>query len=661
MKTKIITTILALVFTNSIFAVEQSSEIPAKREFPLSKSVNPCDDFHKYVCSEAESHFKLREDRSRHTFAFNDSSERILETKKKFFINIDKEKKLSPREEQVRDYYMACMNEKAGAKQEKKAIADIEKDLAEVKSISDLKKMMVNRLFEGKSSFYQFGDDANKDNPNVYDVILMTQFMNLPEHSYYDNKDLMKDYRKLVVDFFKIADPKSNSKDIEKRAENMIEFEKKFVKVYPHPEVLRQRWSEKRQETQPEFLKKYADLNFDKILEKTPKNLFVSNPIPEALDFLKENMTEKNLAVLKDFYLYSNGSGILDDSNPKYFKEGFEFDKKYLGGPNVRSVRQERCTRSAMRSFGLELDQILLPRMFPNFPSEKVEAVASKIKESIIDGLKHNTWLSDESKKMAVVKIQSAKLFIIQPKNDKEWDFKPIKKYSSTNKIENAYLLRKTLLEKDMADLKEPVNHESWGMGPLTVNAYYDPTANKFVMPIGILQFPFFVAEGDIIENLGAVGAVLAHELGHSIDDNGSKYDETGRLKPWMSIKELGQFSTRGKRLIDQFNKAGHNGALTIGENIADLVGVTFAYNAAFPEGKGSIEDKQKFFIAYARLWCNVTRPKAEEAQLKTDPHALGWARINEQVKHQAGFAEAFACKQGSPMSLPEAERIKIW
>ena len=153
----------------------------------------------------------------------------------------------------------------------------------------------------------------------------------------------------------------------------------------------------------------------------------------------------------------------------------------------------------------------------------------------------------------------------------------------------------------------------------------------------------------------------MGHELGHSIDDNGSKYDFTGRLVSWMPAKDSEEFDRRSKKLVDQFNKVGHDGALTLGENSADLVGLTFAYHAAFPTGEGSKEDKQKFFVAYGRLWCSVARPEFEQLMRKTNPHAAGWARINEQIKHQPAFAEAFSCKAGDKMTLPEKDRLQIW
>src|SRR5690606_24637224 len=126
-------------------------------------------------------------------------------------------------------------------------------------------------------------------------------------------------------------------------------------------------------------------------------------------------------------------------------------------------------------------------------------------------------------------------------------------------------------------------------------------------------------------------------------------------------MDDLATFSQRAASLIAQFDKAGHDGMLTLGENIGDLVGVTSAYLAAFPKGQGKQETKQEFFLQYARVWCGVRRPKYEERQLKTNPHAMGYARINEQMKHQPGFAEAFACKKGDKLYLDASKRVSIW
>lgn len=638
-----------------------SSEIPARREFPVNESINPCDNFHDYVCSKAEAAFKLRDDRSRHTFSFNDSAERILETKKSFFKNIQNEKKLTPRSLQIKNYYLACMDEKSGVKNEQREIAKLKSLVDQVKTPKDFAQLMIKRLLGGEGSVFWLGTSFNMDDPKVNDVIFVSSFMNLPEYSYYENKELMTDYRQLMIDFFKLVEPKTDVAAIEKRVDHVLKLEKQFVDIYPHPDENRQRWTERRQEKQADFLKKYPAIEAGPLFKKFPPHTLVQNIIPEGLDFYNKSLTAENTQTLKDLFLYRHGKDIFDDSNAEYYKKKFDFNAKYLGGSIARADRQERCTKSAAYTFTKELDQVLIKKIFPNFPVEKFKTVATKIRESIIRGLEKNTWLEASSKSKAILKMQKARLYLIQPETDREWDFVDIRKYSTTDRFNNAKQYQQASQQKLLKSLKEGANLDAWDMGPLTVNAYYDPSANKFVMPIGILQYPFFNPDGDMIENLGAVGSVIGHELGHGVDDQGAKFDENGKMIQWMSMKDLKEFSSRSKRLVEQFNNAGHNGALTLGENIGDLVGLTFAYQAAFPDGQATPAEQRKLYIAYGRLWCGIARTKAEEELLKTDPHALGRARINEQVKHQKAFAEAFSCKSSDKMSLPDSERISIW
>lgn len=641
--------------------VVPSSEIPLRREFPLSETLSPCNDFHDYVCSRVEASFKLRDDRSRHVFAFNDSAERLLLDKRKFFKEIKKEKKLSDRGLALKNNFLACMDSVSGAKVEKKKIEEIKNELAALKTIEDFRNFQIKNLEAGKNSILDIGEAENSGDPTVYDLYLGVRFMSLPDHSYYDNAELMKAYHDLIVDFFKTVEPGLSAEIAATRAEAIIQFEKDFIKVYPKPEVRRQRWSETREVSQADFAKTYPKTGIEAILKTIPSTTKVRLTIPEAMEFYEKNLVADKLAVLKDYYYYTNGSGVMDDAYPQFFEKGFAFRFKFLGGSEKRPVREERCTMSVMGTYAKELDEVLLPRLFPAFPEQQFRQVVEKVRQSIVAGIDSNKWLSPEAKKEAREKMGVARLQLVKPLNDREWDFHPAVKYSSTDRLKNSELLAAAEYKKMMKVITEPVNSDKWGMGPLEINAYYDPSANKFVMPLGILQFPFYDVKGSEIENLGSVGAVVGHELGHGIDDMGSRFDQKGRLRQWMTMKDLAEFSNRSSKLVEQYAKIGHNGKLTLGENVADLVGVTFAYNAAFPKGEGSVADKQKFFISYARLWCGVQRPQMKERLLKTDPHAQGFARINEPLKHQPGFAEAFQCKKGDAMYLPEKDRVVIW
>lgn len=639
-----------------------SSAIPEKRSFPLNEKVNPCEDFHAYVCENAEKSFKLREDRSSHIFAFDDSEERILEKKKNFLKNIHKEKKLSDRSQQLKDYYAACMNKPASEQEERALVKDLKQQLKKIKSIEDFKKLNFENLTNEKWSLAGYMIMPSIDNPDIYDLTFDLDGMGLPEHSYYENKELIAEYKNLIAEFMNVIYPNESRKDHLQRAQAVIDFEIKFKNTYPTPAEFRKRSSEPRKISRTDFLKQSSVFDFKPFFDKNiPEVTQMRDFIPESFQFMQNEFTDKNLNVLKDLYLYRSARGFMDDAYPELFKKRWAFNHKYLGASAKRPDRQERCTYAVMGTFSRELDFEMLPRLFPDFPTVKVLEVAQAIRNSILKGIEENKWLSKQGKAEAYKKINEAKLQVVRPINDKEWDFKDVLKLNPKSSHENAKQLALAAHARSFKRLKEGVNKEAWGMGPLTVNAYYSADKNKFVMPIGILQYPFFVAEGDLTENLGAVGVIIAHELGHAIDDEGSKYDASGKLRQWMTDADLENFKKRGDPLIQQFSKTGHNGELTQGENIADLVGVTFAHRAAFPEGPGKSDDEKKFFVAYARLWCGVMLEKTKEMLLKTDPHSLGYARINEQMKQQPAFQEVFQCKKGNKLYLSPEEQVKIW
>jgi putative endopeptidase len=635
--------------------------IPDRRDFTLDTKTSPCEDFHQYVCGAVESKFELRADRSKHYFAFDDSNERLLEYKKKFMLNIDNEKKLAPRAQQVQDYYLSCMNESARKIEEKNLTATIIKLVAPIKTEKDLIHFSHQQLWKGNYSFTPFFSKPNSDDPLKLDGGVITNLMFLPDNKYYDNNELLKNYEELITSFFIELKLEKDPKKAADRAKKIIALEKEAAKTFPTAAVRRQRWTENRQMSQAAFLKKYPTLEYEEIFQKFPKETAIFIPYPEGIDTLQENLKNKQIDTLKDIYLYQSLAGKMDQAYPSFFEKSFQFNKKWFGGPDVRPILQERCTKSAMGMFGKELDEVLTERVFPNFQSEKITEVGEKIRQSIISGIEKNSWLSSEGKQEALNKIKKVRLQLVKPQTDAEWDFFPTKKYNSKTFIANQYLRAKVSDEKTLDELTKPANRDAWGMAPLTVNAYYSSEENKFVLPIGILQYPFFDAKLSTEENLGAGGAVIGHEIGHGIDDVGSKFDSDGKLHQWMSLNDLGELSKRGSQLIEQFNKIGHDGRLTLGENVADLVGLTFAYNAAFPGNAGTPEQKQKFFVAYARVWCGVIRPTFNDLLRKTDPHSAGWARINEQVKHQEGFQEAFQCKPNDKMHLPSAHQVKIW
>ena len=635
-----------------------SSAIPERREFPVNKIYDPCVDFFQYACSVPVSHFKLREDRSRHVFAFDDSAERLLEKRKAYMTELEKGSPEGRFNGTLKTFYQACMNEETSKQEEVTTVKARSEKVLQIKDRGEFLDFLGSKIASGETSFMDIGAAANMDDPKKYDFILMSPLQTLPERSYYANAALVADWVVVLTDFFKelgLDHPKD-------RAQSVADFEKVFAQTYPLPAELNEIWNTRTQISKAELLKKFPNLRLKNVLAEVPNQTLIRDLAHKNFEWLNKSLGEMPLETLKNVYLAHDLPKYMDDAYPAFFKKAFQFSNKYLGGPNSRPPRQERCTVFVMHKFSREVDFELLPKVFPNFPKEKFVAFTEKLRKAIVHGLEKNQWLSPAGKKGAIAKMKKARLQLVKPDRDEDWDFNPELSYSPTQPYDNATRLQKALDQRIIQRLKKPRNLNLWEMNPLMVNAYYNPADNKFVLPIGILQYPFYDPNLPDHVNYGGIGGVIGHELGHGVDDQGSKYDSDGKFKQWLSKKDLEAFRQRTHRLVSDYDFAGINGKMTLGENIGDLVGVTFAYQAAFPlKRTATSEEKREFFLQWARNWCGVMRPKELERRLKVDYHSPFFARVNGQMKHQAAFAEAFSCQAGDPMSLPPSARVKIW
>lgn len=647
--------------------------IPDRREFPLSPTTEPCDDFYQYVCSEEVEAFTLPVDKSRWTFAFSDSAERITRAKSQYLKTLSVSKKpLRVEVQQMASTYKACMNQEALKKDELQHIQKIKKELSKIKTREKLKKYLSEAItYPLRFSFVDFGDINNLDNPLYNDLYIDTDFLSLPHRSYYDKKEIETDYIRLVDDFFKIyssgsgalSNTPSDTSSVSPQAwgRSFFELEKAFAQVYPLPEEWREILTQRNTITQEQLLQQYPNLKLEKLLRKIPESALVRHFIPESYAHVNRLLDEQPLELLKAFVAYKTLAGLIDQSYPDYFKKKFEFQNKHLGGPATRASLEKRCTQLVEGRFGKELDHELIGILFPNFDEERFVSLLQRVKQSVIQGIEKNTWLSPESKKGALEKMAKLEFQVVKPKEAADWDFQLVRHYTSTSPFKNTATFSSMMIQKTLKRISEKNRKTVWSMSPLTVNAYYSPPENKFVMPIGILQPPFYDESLSDEANLGAVGVVVGHEIGHGLDDKGSKYDGDGKLRQWMSDEDIEKFKSRGQSLGRFYEAYGMIPALTMGENIGDLTGLQFSYNAAFPNGAKTIESQRAFFIQYARVWCERILPKEYERRVKTGPHSQLPARVNAPIPHLDGFYEAFSCRPGQNMYVPKEERVVIW
>ncbi len=650
-------------------SLRKSSAVPERREFPVSTTIDPCTDFFEYACSEVNDTFELRDDRSRHIYSFHDSNERLLEARKNYLARLETATNLSPRGVQIRDYYLACINDPARGSAERAEVTRIRKVLSSIETRTALQTLLGGHVLTPEFSVLTFGLNANPDDSDRWDVYLAAgSLMSLPERSYYENPEVLGGFLTLVEQFFtevgfdRPAD----------RARWVIEFEQNFASIYPRPAEWRELYVHKEWISRSDLLERYPNLALGPFVAAMPQGVEIRHFTSVYFDFLNQAMAGMDIDAIKSVYAYHALADALDVAYPKFFKAKFDFEHRWLGGPPARSSRVEECTAEVAGRLGRELDAELVDVVFPDFDRARFETLVDRVRQAMIARLEGNTWLSDTGRAAAIRKMQATSMMLVQPTTEADWDFNLPATYDPIEPLNNRRINRAGRMRKSMERVGLPRNKNLWGMGPLTINAYYSPPNNQFVMPIGILQYPFYDPNLPDHVNYGAVGAVVGHELGHAIDDKGSRFDENGEINQWMTAGDLAAFKDRTARINTQFEEvcyddAGgevcHNGQLTMGENIGDLTGVSFALAAApFSDDPATArQQKREFFLQYARVWCGTMRDQERNRRLKTDPHALPDARVNQIIVHHEPFYEAYGCDADDAMYLPPNERVAPW
>jgi putative endopeptidase len=356
-----------------------------------------------------------------------------------------------------------------------------------------------------------------------------------------------------------------------------------------------------------------------------------------------------------------------------FVMESFEFSGKTLLGTPEIQPRWKRGVTLVEGALGQAVGKLYVAKYFPPEAKDKMKKLVANLLEAYRVDIQALDWMSGETKVKALEKLAKFTPKIGYP--DKWRDYSKLE-IKPDDLVGNARRAAEFALDYQLGKLGKPVDRTEWGMTPQTVNAYYNPGMNEIVFPAAILQPPFFDLQADDAVNYGGIGAVIGHEIGHGFDDQGSKYDGNGNLKDWWTPADKEEFKKRTKALIGQYNAfepeqlpGQHvNGALTIGENIGDLGGVTIAYKAYMISLKGKepptldgFTGPQRFFIGWSQVWRRKTRDAALARQLATDPHSPSEFRCNGVVRNLTEFYEAFGVKEGDKLWLPAKERVRIW
>ncbi|WP_126244850.1 M13 family metallopeptidase [Chitinophaga rhizosphaerae] len=369
------------------------------------------------------------------------------------------------------------------------------------------------------------------------------------------------------------------------------------------------------------------------------------------------------------FQLLSTFAGYL----PKQFDdENFRFFATVMTGRKMQRPRIDRAIRSTDGVLGMPLGKLFVKQYFPGSSKQKVSEMIENVRTVYGERIDQLTWMSPETKQMAHKKLKAFTYKIGYPDNWKDYSSIDIQRGKLVENIIHATQFKH---DETIKKIGKPVDKSEWLMTPQTVNAYYNPLNNEVVFPAGILQPPFFNPDADDAINYGGIIAVIGHEFTHGFDDQGSQFDAEGNLQNWWTEADRKNFDGLAKRYIDYFGKLEAlpgfkiNGELTIGENIADLGGLTLAYYALKKSFEGKAEPapidgfswQQRFFLGWGQVWHMNITDAALRNQIQTDPHSPAKFRVNGPMPHLAEFQHAWNCSEGDAMTLPPAQRVVIW
>ena len=378
------------------------------------------------------------------------------------------------------------------------------------------------------------------------------------------------------------------------------------------------------------------------------------------------------LSELKNFYLAHTVNSAADALSDAFAEAKFDFYGKQLSGRKEMHPRWRRSLSVVQSVLGEPLGQEYVKRHFSPEAKERMLQLVKNLQKALSQRVNALSWMSAETKQKAQEKLSSFVIKIGYP--DKWQNFSSLDIDASKSYYENLEAASAFAQADNLKDLGQPVDRAKWLMNPQEVNAYYMPTTNEICFPAGILQPPFFNMAADDAVNYGAIGVVIGHEMTHGFDDEGSNFDKDGNMNNWWTESDRKKFEATTERLAKQFSavtvapglKA--NGALTLGENIADQGGLTIAHLALQIAQQGQktpkidgLTPEQRFYIAYARLWGqNIT--EAEIRRLtKIDPHSLGLLRVNQALKNIDPFYKAFQIKPSDKMYLAPSQRVLVW